>query len=372
MRCDGFNKAVLWVADRDELCEQAVEAWAQVWRSIGSEAVQLRISRMWDGQPDPSSATEHHVIVATIQTLRARFTNRPTEYDYLKKFKLIIFDEAHRSIAPSYTSVLSEMGLKYQQLEDEPLLLGLTATPYRGRDVEETARLVRRYGSNRLDTGAFASDDPRIVVRELQEMGVLAHVDQSEIDGGTFRLTEAELDEVSKFVHQPERSERLRAWLPQSLEKRIAQDSDRTRRIIEAYEAHVNPNWPTLIFATSVEHAQTLAALITRKGITARSVIGTTEPVIRRRVIEGFRQGEINVLVNYGVLREGFDAPKTRAIIVARPVYSPNLYFQMIGRGLRGPMNGGDDRCIILNVRDNIEKFGAELSFPDLEWLWDR
>ena len=44
----------------------------------------------------------------------------------------------------------------------------------------------------------------------------------------------------------------------------------------------------------------------------------------------------IKALVNYGVFREGFDAPKTRAIIVARPVYSPNLYFQMIGRGLRG------------------------------------
>ena len=156
------------------------------------------------------------------------------------------------------------------------------------------------------------------------------------------------------------------------MEDRIAQDSHRTRRIIEAYETYVEPNWPTLIFATSVEHAQTLAALISRKGITARSVSGTTEQVTRRRTVEGFRNGEINVLVNYGVLREGFDAPKTRAIIVARPVYSPNLYFQMIGRGLRGPKNGGDDRCLILNVRDNIEQFGGELTFPDLDWLWDR
>lgn len=73
-----------------------------------------------------------------------------------------------------------------------------------------------------------------------------------------------------------------------------------------------------------------------------------------------------------GVFREGFDAPKTRAIIVARPVYSPNLYFQMIGRGLRGPLNGGDDRCLILNVRDTIDNFGQGLAFSDLDWLWDR
>ena len=75
--------------------------------------------------------------------------------------------------------------------------------------------------------------------------------------------------------------------------------------------------------------------------------------------------------MNYGVFREGFDAPKTRAIIVARPVYSPNLYFQMIGRGLRGPENGGNERCLVLDVRDNIETFDRALAFSQLDWLWD-
>ena len=74
--------------------------------------------------------------------------------------------------------------------------------------------------------------------------------------------------------------------------------------------------------------------------------------------------------MNYTVFREGFDAPKTRAIIVARPVYSPNLYFQMIGRGFRDEKNGGNDRCLILNVRDNIVNFERKLAFSDLDWLW--
>ena len=108
------------------------------------------------------------------------------------------------------------------------------------------------------------------------------------------------------------------------------------------------------------------------EGRSKKALGGTTEPATRRRVVEGFRDGKIGVLVNYGVFREGFDAPKTRAIIVARPVYSPHLYFQMIGRGLRGRLNGGDDRCLILNVRDNIEGFGHALAFSDLDWLWDR
>ena len=38
IRDDGFEGGVLWVADRDELCEQAVEAWRQVWSSEGAQA----------------------------------------------------------------------------------------------------------------------------------------------------------------------------------------------------------------------------------------------------------------------------------------------------------------------------------------------
>ena len=154
------------------------------------------------------------------------------------------------------------------------------------------------------------------------------------------------------------------------MEKRIAQSTERTKRIVEAYATHMDPEWPTLIFATSVEHAQTVAALLNRKGIQSRAVSGETETATRRRVVEEFRRGDIRALVNHGVFREGFDAPRTRAIIVARPVYSPNLYFQMIGRGLRGPLNGGDDRCLVLNVRDNIENFDRKLAFSELDWLW--
>ena len=359
MREDGFDGGILWVADREELCEQAVEAWRQVWSSIGSRRVQLLISRMWGGQDKPQTTSAPHVVVATIQTLKARLSSQPDEYEFLADFKLVVFDEAHRSIAPTFTSVMREIGLTRLQRSDEPFLLGLTATPYRGYNEEETAWLVNRYGNNRFDAGAFTSDYPDDVVRELQDMCVLAQADHETIEGGAYSL--------DYFERQQMRSS---PWLPQSVEDRIAGDLDRTRRIVEAYEAHVNPDWPTLIFATSVEHSQTVAALLYMKGVKSRAVSGNTETTTRRRIVEEFRRGEIKALVNYGVFREGFDAPKTRAIIVARPVYSPNLYFQMIGRGLRGVKNGGNDRCLILNVRDNIQNFQRALAFSDLDWLW--
>ena len=185
MRDDGLAGGVLWVADRDELCEQAVEAWRQVWSSEGSQRLRLRVSRMWAGQPRPLPSRELHVVVASIQTLYSRLAGGGRDYAFLTDFGLVVFDEAHRSIARTFTSVMEEIGLTRYQRADEPFLLGLTATPYRGHDEVETARLVRRYGSHRLDAGAFASDDPKHVVQELQGMRVLANADHETIEGET-------------------------------------------------------------------------------------------------------------------------------------------------------------------------------------------
>jgi superfamily II DNA or RNA helicase len=131
-------------------------------------------------------------------------------------------------------------------------------------------------------------------------------------------------------------------------------------------------DWPTLLFATSVDHAKYLAARLNDRGVRAAAVDATTNPTDRRRRIEDFRAGRIRVLTNYGVLTQGFDAPATRAVVVARPVYSTNVYQQMIGRGLRGPRNGGEDTCLILNVSDNIENFDTQLAFTQFEHLWSR
>ncbi|WP_395312115.1 hypothetical protein V4U86_19060 [Mycobacterium sp. AMU20-3851] len=55
------------------------------------------------------------------------------------------------------------------------------------------------------------------------------------------------------------------------------------------------------------------------------------------------------------MLTTGFDAPSVRCVVVARPTVSHVLYEQMIGRGLRGPAFGGTDKCLIIDVDDNIQ-----------------
>ena len=353
---------ILWVADRDELCEQAVASWQQAWSAVGPKGELLRISRMWGGQNTPVASGSTQVIVATRQTLKARGVTGRGPNGPLNDVRLLVVDEAHGAIAPSFTSIMKELGLTFRRHEDEIYLLGLTATPYRGHNQEETNWLAGRFAYNRLDSGIFRSDDPEKVIRELQNMNVLAYADHDTIQGAEETLRDEELRQI--------RVKRL-PWLPEAVERRIANDADRTRRIVNAYKERVRPNWPTLIFATSVEHAKTIASILQIQGFQARAVSGTTDSTVRRSVVERFRTGNIGVLVNYGVFREGFDAPRTRAIIVARPVYTPNLYFQMIGRGLRGSLNGGTDRCLILDVEDNIRNYSRKLAFSEIDWLWE-
>ena len=265
IRDDGFRGTVLWVADRDELCEQAVEVWQQAWASIGPEAEPLRVSRWWAGQRSPQAPGGHHVVVATIQTLRARI-ERGAAAEVLEDVAILVVDEAHGSIAPSYTQLLSELGLTFRRTEDEIALLGLTATPYRGIDAVETERLVRRYGTNRLDFRAFDSDDPERVISRLQGMTVLADVDHDVITGATVQLTEKEKEQATDTP-----------WLPDSVEERLAEDTERTNAIVRAYKTQVRaigPSAPALIFATSVAHAETIAAVLSLDGIAARAVSG--------------------------------------------------------------------------------------------------
>lgn len=42
-----------------------------------------------------------------------------------------------------------------------------------------------------------------------------------------------------------------------------------------------------------------------------------------------------------------------------------------LGRTAGGMLrSGGTDRCLIINVQDNIDNFEGKLAFSDLDWLW--
>ncbi len=344
--------SVLWIADRDELCEQAIRAWSEVWSSLGP-ARRLRVSRLWG--PTNSMVVEApssvHVVVATYQTLLRRLG---PEFGWLSRCRCIVVDEAHGATAPSYINVLSWAGISPSSTACP--LIGLTATPFRGTE-EESRCLARRFNGERFDYGIFLEDDPYVA---LQRQRVLSEVDHEILPGSTIELSADELKQL-----------RWSRRLPPAAEERLGEVGSRNQALVE-HICGQDRDWPIIVFATSVSHAEVLAGLLSLRGIPARAVSWRNKAWSRRCSEDAFRHGTVRVLTNYGVLTTGFDAPKVRALYVARPVYSPVLYQQMIGRGLRGPMNGGTERCKIVNVEDNVQEYGEQLAFRQFEYLWRR
>ena len=129
-----------------------------------------------------------------------------------------------------------------------------------------------------------------------------------------------------------------------------------------------------LVFAASVAHARVLTAILVVRDIRSEVVTGSTPERVRDRAIRTFKSDaeEPMVLVNFGVLTTGFDAPKASAAVIARPTKSLVLYSQMVGRAIRGPKAGGTDACEIVTVVDpGLPGFGnLAAAFLNWEDVW--
>jgi len=344
---------ILWTAPTVELCEQAVQTWAYVWRAVGPRE-RLNISRLSESNEAEELTSGLQVVVAT--DAKMDVVIRKPGYRWLSEASFLVVDEAHGSTESGYTDILHWLGLGPDQRKDRCALLGLTATPFKGTSDEATRRLLARYGRRRLDEGVLG-DDPH---RKLQAMGVLAQASQRILGGATIELTYEEAETARRTNR-----------LPPKVEEQLSADHDRNAAILGTILS-LPDDWKILLFAASVSHAEQMAAILTMRGVAAAAVSAKTNPAARRYYVRQFNNGPLRVLTNYGVLAEGFDAPSVRAVIVGRLTLSPNAYQQMIGRGLRGPKNGGKERCLIVNVADNVLKFGGKLAFEqDFDHLFD-
>ncbi|MCC5851077.1 MAG: DEAD/DEAH box helicase [Verrucomicrobia bacterium] len=361
-------RRVLWVAQTDELCEQAVQSFRQVWLNNGIEKTPLRIIRLWGGNsspkyvPDPMEPT---VVVSTIQTLNFKVESK--ELAWLRHMGLIVVDECHHAITKSYTGLLRGLNLEdYHDGMCSTPLLGLSATPFRSKgEGNESYRLAKRF-DNRL----FPKDQKNLHERMTSE-GILAKVE------GRHILSNAEVEpDLSNSFHQlwkENEDERDDFALGQVMEKinlSLAQNPDRSRLLVNNILSLQGKK--ILFFANSVEHAKEIAIRLELAGCSAAAISGDTSRSARRFFLSKFDRGDIQVLCNHSILTTGFDAPKTDVIFISRQVYSPVRYMQMVGRGLRGPKNRGTETCTVITVQDNLWRFDGKDPFDFVGQYFDR
>lgn len=208
---------------------------------------------------------------------------------------VIIVDEAHRTLSPSYLAILDRW--------PKAIVIGLTATPVRldGRglgDVYEAlieattiGELIARGLLHR--PRVFAPSEPDLA-------GVRT-------EGGDYnRLQLAEASNKPKLI-----GDIVSNWV------RLAEG----RR--------------TVVFAASVEHSRAIRDSFMAAGYAAEHVGGDTPEDERAAILRRIASGETRIVCNYGVLTEGWDCPAVEVCILARPTKSLGLYLQMIGRVLR-------------------------------------
>lgn len=349
---------MIWLTDSEELCTQAEETFTKLWRVRGDRPINL--IRLWGSHKIESLQPEGGLIIAGLQKLhRMRTSATNAEFKLIseinRRARLIVMDEAHKSIAPTYKATIEFLC----DLE-KTRLIGLTATPGR-TDEDQIAELVKFYGNMKITLTDEDENEVEDPIAYLQEHEYLSSITRRRIPTDiTIDLTPEERKSVSEFFEIP----------PRVLIE-LSKNDQRNALIVKETAKLQEDDHQTILFACSVEHAHLITELLMIRGIDARCIDGGTPAHDRAAYIDDFKAGKIKVLVNYGVLTTGFDAPNTDAVIITRPTGSLVLYSQMIGRGIRGPKMGGTPDCILIDMEDNLLGYPSErqaFKFFDSHW----
>lgn len=337
---------VLWLAHSSELCEQAYEAFVEIWSHVSAKP--LRLIPAWGNvrQIDPKFE-ESSFIIGGFQKLYSMIGKHKDIFDQLKsRTKLIVVDEAHKVLAPTYLEVTRAF------LGRETHVIGLTATPGRSvTSLEQNKKLASFFFEGMVGIDAQGASP----IEYLRNKGVLSRVRRAPLTTSrSFSLTNSQLRHLERKFD-----------FPPGFLKTVGSDDIRNLEIIKSLEKECGDGRQIIFFGCSVEHSKFICALLTFLEIEAAHIDGGTPNSRRSAIIESFRKGDTKVICNFGVLSTGFDAPKTDVVFISRPTTSIVLYSQMVGRGLRGPAIGGTETCKLIDVIDNIEGFSNENSVYD-------
>ena len=347
---------VVWLANSEELCDQACDEFKQAWSLLGDRSVSLY--RFWGLRQLEMNEPSQGLLVGGFSKLYSLAKSALPQIATLgDKTFLLVIDEAHQAIAPTYELVIR--GLTARKF-DMPVL-GLTATPGRTwNDPEVDRRLAEFFDRKKVTLEVPGYRDP---VDFLVKQGFLAEPSFRQLQHESGNLTPMELEKLASDLD-----------VPAVVLKKLAADERRTVRIIREVEYLLSKHHRIIVFATTVDHASMMAAVLSARGLAARSVTGETPEGLRAASIAWFKDhsSDPRVIINFGVLTTGFDAPQTSAALIARPTKSLVLYSQMVGRAIRGPQAGGNSRAEIVTVVDTaLPGFGDLASaFTNWEDVW--
>ncbi len=327
---------VLWLASAEELCAQAADEFVSAWERLGDR--ELVVRRWWGSESICGELPRDGFVAAGLAKLYAAAINDPSWLaSFGDRVSLVVFDEAHQAVAPTYRHVVEAVCAR----GGRAAVLGLSATPGRTwNDLDEDEALSDFFGRRKVALEVAGSRGP---VEALIRDGYLARPRYRQIEHHGPELTEEEREAIA-----------ARLEVPPSVLRRLADDHLRNLYVAREAQGLAGRHRRVIVFAATVEHAEVLAVVLRARGVGARAVTARSPATERAAAIRWYRQGgdEPRVLTNYGVLTTGFDAPRTSAVLIARPTRSLVLYSQMVGRATRGERAGGNREAEVVTVVD--------------------
>jgi len=348
--CDTDRALIVWLAATEELCDQAADELSKAWTHLGQRDIQIH--RYWGTYALDLRRLSAGFLVTGLAKLRAAaYSDHTVLASLVPHVAGVIFDEAHQAIANTYQFVTEQL------CSARPPLLGLTATPGRTASLtEDDYRLADMFNGTKVSIDPKGHDSPVTYLIQNQYLANPRFVPIS-FDSSTTIAEPATAVDYSK----------------EDLD-RLGEDRFRTLKIVALAHGAAKRHPRTIVFCPSIESAVECSRLLSLQDVVSDVVTAKTHPEDRRARIAAFKSDsrEHMVMFNYGVLTAGFDAPRTRCAIIARPTTSLVLYSQMAGRAMRGPRSGGNRNAEILTVADtNLPGFGSVTgAFTNWEELW--
>lgn len=351
------NRVVVWLANSEELCDQAFDEFVRAWGNLGNR--EITCLKFWGSNKVDLKTLKDGFVVIGLAKAYASIVAADSSLGYLSaKNPLVIFDEAHQVIAPTYKLITDLLIGSYSKAK----LLGLSATPGKTwNDPEKDEELVNYFNKNKVLLNVEGYQNP---VSFLIDEGYLAKPTFRKImTSHNVGLTTDDFDSIEKTLD-----------LPKAVLEKLGEDQTRNLMIVQQAERLLGNHKRVILFASSVKQSDLLASVLSARGKNARSITSNTSDFDRKEAIESFKDDseESKILCNFGILTTGFDAPKTSAALIARPTLSLVLYSQMVGRALRGTKAGGNASAEILTVIDEgLEQFNSiEAAFSNWEDVW--
>lgn len=309
----------LVLVNRGELVTQAQRHLQRAGMTVGIEKAENSVGTGLFKKCD--------VVVATVQTLitKSGIATRKHKFDP-KEFGLVICDEAHLFVAPSFKSIINY----FKHGNPNIKILGVTATPNRADElalgeVFETCAFT-------YEIEAAIQDGWLVPVHPL-----CLRVEGMDISN--CRTTAGDLN-GKDLAAVMEAEKPLYGMAQATLEQVFGLEANQLHGVPvtewrEFLLGHQVLPRSALCFTVSVKQSEMLAAIFNRVvPDLARWVCGKTKEDDRKITVKDFTQGTLPILVNCGCFTTGFDVPRAE-IIVPKPTKSHSLALQMYGRGFR-------------------------------------